>query len=85
MDCISNHSEPASCQGKVTMTGPWSAAFPVPELPLHISAYKATEPHGELHVPAKSKDRPCGVSAAAGRWVVHPRKALARIYFISLH
>lgn len=85
MNCISNHSEPASCQSKVTMPDPHSAAFPVPELPLHTSARKAAKLHGELHVPAKSKDLPRGVSTAAGRGVVHLRKALARIYFISLH
>ena len=85
MNCISNHSELASCQSKVTMLGPRLAVFLAPELPLHISAYKAAKLHGELHVPAKSKDLPCGVSTTAGRGVVHPQKALARVYFISLH
>lgn len=54
MNCIANHSEPASCQSKVTMLGPHSAVFLTPELPLHISVYKAAKLHGELHVPAKN-------------------------------
>lgn len=85
MNCISNLSESASCQNKVTVPGPCSAAFLAPELPLHIGAYGAAKLRGELHMPAKSKDLPCGVSTATGRVVVHPWKALARIYFISLH
>ena len=85
MDCISNHSESASQQNEVTMLGLHSAAFLAPELLLHITAYKAARLHGELHVLAESKGVRCGVLAAAGRVVVHPQKALARIYFIYLH
>lgn len=81
MNYISNHSKSASCQNEVTVSGPHSAAFLAPELPFPISAYKAVKPHGELHVPAESKDLPIGVSTAGGG-VVHPQKALARIYFL---